>query len=131
MKAAYLLLGMAMALGAAALAGPGTRVRSPDSSVSAAGNQYSSSTDETDRREKSMTYDKDSGRVTTTVRNGNNFASVTQSGDPGSVVKQVETRPGYTKLEQHSGTSRSVVVQSSDPADLPLDQFSRAFRELF
>ena len=94
MKAAYLILGSAMALGAAALAGPS--LRSPDSRVRAADIRPPSSTDETDGREKSVTDDKGSGRVTTTVRNGGNFASVTQSGDPESVVKQVETRPGYT-----------------------------------
>jgi len=123
MKTAYLILGTVIALSAAALAGSGMTVRSPDS-------VHPSTAAAADSREKNMTYDKDTGWVTT-VRNGENFASVTQSGDPGDVVKRVETRPGYTKLEQRSGTSRSVIVQSSDPADLPLDQFPRAFRDLF
>src|SRR5687768_5875966 len=57
--------------------------------------------------------------ITTTVRNGNSFATVTQSGDPASVSRKVEKRPGYTRIEQNSGNSRSVVVQSSNPADLP------------
>ncbi len=124
MKTAYLILGTVIALSAAALAQSGITVRSPDS-------VHPSTAAAADSREKSMTYDRGSGRVTTTVRNGDNFATVTQSGDPESVVKRVETRPGYTKLEQRSGTSRSVIVQSNDPADLPLDQFPRAFRDLF
>jgi hypothetical protein len=57
--------------------------------------------------------------VTTTVRNGNSLATVTQSGDPATVTRKVEKRPGYTRIEQNSGNSRSVVVQSSNPADLP------------
>ena len=130
MKPAYLILGTALALSAAALAGPGSTARSPDSSVSATQSGHPGKAAETNRKDDSMA-DEDSGQVTTTVRNGDNLASVTQSGDPGGVVKRVETRPGYTKLEQRSGNSRSVIVQSNDPADLPLDQFPRAFRELF
>ena len=56
--------------------------------------------------------------VTTTVRNGDSVATVTQSGDPATTVKKVEKRPGYTRLEQKSGNSSSVVVQSQSPADL-------------
>ena len=59
--------------------------------------------------------------VTTTVRNGNSVATVTQSGDPATTVKKVEKRPGYTRIEQQSGNSRSVVVQSQNPADWPKD----------
>jgi hypothetical protein len=61
--------------------------------------------------------------ATTTVRNGNNFATVTQSGDPATTVKKVEKRPGYTRIEQQTGNSRSVIVQSSDPADMPKMDF--------
>jgi len=78
-----------------------------------------------------MTQDRNSGQVTTTVRNGNNLVSVTQSGDPTDVVRRVEKRAGYTKLEQRSGNSRSVIVQSNNPADLPLDQIPPVFRDLF
>ena len=56
---------------------------------------------------------------TTTVTNGNNFASVTQSGDPATTTRKIEKRPGYTRIEQQSGGNRSVVVQSNDPADMP------------
>ena len=28
-------------------------------------------------------------------------------------------RPGYTRIEQHNGNSRSVIVQSDNPADMP------------
>ena len=56
---------------------------------------------------------------TTTVTNGNNSATVTQSGDPATTTRKVEKRPGYTRIEQQSGGSRSVVVQSNDPADMP------------
>jgi hypothetical protein len=60
----------------------------------------------------------DDKTVTTTVRNGNSIATVTQSGDPATTVKKVEKRPGYTRIEQQTGNSRSVVVQSSNPADM-------------
>ena len=63
----------------------------------------------------------DDKTVTTTVRNGNSVATVTQSGDPATTVKKVEKRPGYTRIEQQSGNSRSVVVQSQNPADWPKD----------
>ena len=130
MKAAYLILGTAIALSAVALAGPGTTVQSPDSSVSATQSGRPGKAAETDRKDNAMAPEN-SGRVTTTVRNGDSLASVTQSGDPATVERHVEKRPGCTKLEQRSGNSRSVIVQSNDPADLPLDQFPRAFRELF
>ena len=57
--------------------------------------------------------------VTTTIRNGNNSATVTQSGDPATTVKKVEKRPGYTRIEQHNRNSRTVIVQSDNPADMP------------
>jgi hypothetical protein len=130
MKTAYLILGTAIALSAAALAGPGTTVRRPDSLAGAAHSASTSKGTDTGR-EDSMIQDRNSGQVTTTVRNGNNLASVTQSGDPTDVVRRVEKRAGYTKLEQRSGNSRSVIVQSNNPADLPLDQIPPVFRDLF
>jgi hypothetical protein len=130
MKAAYLVLGTALALSAAALAGPRSETRSPDS-VPATQSERLDKAAEADRKDRGMTQEESSGQVTTTVRNGDSFASVTQSGDPATVERHIEKRPGYTKLEQRSGSSRSVIVQSDDPADLPLDQFPRAFRELF
>jgi hypothetical protein len=57
--------------------------------------------------------------VTTTIRNGHSVSSVTQSGDPAKATKHVEKRPGYTRIEQHSGGNHSVVVQSTNPADMP------------
>ena len=56
--------------------------------------------------------------VTTTVRNGNSVSSVSQSGDPAKASKRVEKRPGYTRIEQHSGGNHSTVIQSTDPADV-------------
>ena len=56
---------------------------------------------------------------TITVTDGNNVASVTQSGDPATTTRKIEKRPGYTRIEQQSGGNRSVVVQSSNPADMP------------
>ena len=61
--------------------------------------------------------------VSTTIRNGNSTATVTQSGDPATTVKKIEKRPGYTRIEQNTGNSRSVVVQSSNPADM--DEFEK------
>jgi hypothetical protein len=62
---------------------------------------------------------KEDTMVTTTIRNGNSVSSVTQSGDPAKVTKHVEKRPGYTRIEQKSGGNHSVVVQSTNPADMP------------
>jgi hypothetical protein len=60
---------------------------------------------------------------TTTVRNGGNFASVTQSGDPAQAEVHVETKPGYTKIFRRSGGNTTVVTQSTTgqikPEDLP------------
>ncbi len=72
--------------------------------------------------------------TTTRVHNGNNRASISQSGGAGPVTKRVETRPGYTRIEQKSGGNHSVVVQSSDPADLrglpQLQHFPKELRDL-
>jgi hypothetical protein len=62
---------------------------------------------------------KEDPMVTTTIRNGNSVSSVTQNGDPAKATKHVEKRPGYTRIEQHSGGNHSVVVQSTNPADRP------------
>lgn len=82
-----------------------------------------------------MASHADDKSVSTTVRNGNSIASVTQSGDPASATRTIEKRPGYTRIEQKSGNSRSVVVQSQNPTDMPdLDAFppelQRMFKEL-
>ena len=69
----------------------------------------------------------DARAETTTVTNGNNFASVTQSGDPATTTRKVEKRPGYTRIEQKSGGNRSVVVQSNDPADMPRMKMPKNF----
>ncbi|MDQ3813903.1 MAG: hypothetical protein M3347_08125 [Armatimonadota bacterium] len=128
MKAAYLILATALALGAAALAEPGSPTRNPDGN-DATQSGRSGRTAETDRTDDVATREA-SGQVTTTVRNGDNLASVTQSGDPGRVVRRVEAKPGYTKVEQRSGNSRSVIVQSNDPAGMPLDKVPPALRDL-
>ena len=62
---------------------------------------------------------KENTMVTTTIRNGNSVSSVTQSGDPAKTTRHVEKRPGYTRIEQHSAGNHSVVVQSTNPADMP------------
>lgn len=73
--------------------------------------------------------------ISTTVRNGNSVATVTQSGDPATANRTVEKRPGYTKIEQQSGNSHSVVIQSTNPADFPampgLDALPPDLRRLF
>ena len=72
--------------------------------------------------------------VTTTVRNGTSISSVSQSGDPATATKRVEKRPGYTRIEQHSGGNHSVVIQSTDPADLGqvpgLERLPKELRDL-
>src|SRR5689334_23922200 len=57
--------------------------------------------------------------ATTTIRNGHSVSSITQSGDPAKVTRHVEKRPGYTRIEQQSGGNHSVVVRSTNPADMP------------
>lgn len=125
MKAAYLILGAALALSAAAIAGPGSTDRVSDSSAPHDSGKPGKAA-ENGRMEDRL--DERSDRVTTTVRNGDNYASVTQSGDPETVVRRVEKRPGYTRLEQRSGNSHAVVVQSDDVADLR-DKFRDFFRQ--
>ncbi|MGV7213077.1 hypothetical protein [Bradyrhizobium sp. UFLA05-112] len=53
---------------------------------------------------------------TTSVNNGSNSATITQSGDPSKTEKQVKTAPGYTSIEQHSGGNSATIVQRSNPA---------------
>ena len=53
---------------------------------------------------------------TTSVNNGNNAATITQSGDPAKTEKQVKTAPGYTSIEQHSGGNSATIIQRSNPA---------------
>jgi hypothetical protein len=71
------------------------------------------------------------GETSTTVRNGNNIATITQSGDRATTVRKVVKRPGYTRIEQKSGNNSSVIVQSSGPVAMPHmdDKFSREFLE--
>jgi hypothetical protein len=52
---------------------------------------------------------------TTSVNNGSNSATVTQSGDPSKTEKRIETRPGYTSIEQHSGGNSATIIQRSKP----------------
>lgn len=52
---------------------------------------------------------------TTTVNNGSNSATITQSGDPSKTEKQVKTGPGYTSIEQHSGGNSAMIIQRSKP----------------
>jgi hypothetical protein len=52
---------------------------------------------------------------TTSVNNGSNSATITQSGDPFKTEKQVKTGPGYTSIEQHSGGNSAMIIQRSKP----------------
>ncbi|MGJ4994185.1 hypothetical protein ACQR0Z_07235 [Bradyrhizobium sp. HKCCYLS3077] len=56
---------------------------------------------------------------TTSIRNGSNSASVTQSGGAATTDKKVETRSGYTRIEQHSGGNSATIVQRSGPVTPP------------
>jgi hypothetical protein len=56
-----------------------------------------------------------SNNVRTKVKNGGNAAVVVQSGDPASAQVQIEQRPGYTRIEQHSANNNATIIQS-DPA---------------
>lgn len=49
--------------------------------------------------------------VNSRVKNGGNTAMVVQSGDPGSAKVRIDQRPGYTRIEQHSGTNSATVIQ--------------------
>ena len=127
MKAAYLFFGAALALSAAGVAGPGSTEQASDSSRGAPQDGGKpGKVAENSRTEDRM--NERSGQATTTVRNGDNYTSVTQSGDPETVVRRVEKRPGYTRLEQRSGGSHAVVIQSDDVADLR-DKFREFFRQ--
>jgi DNA-binding phage protein len=52
---------------------------------------------------------------TTSVNNGSNSASISQSGDPAKTDKRLETRPGYTHLEQRNGGNSATIIQQSKP----------------
>jgi len=52
---------------------------------------------------------------TTSVNNGSNSATITQSGDPSKIEKQVKTGPGYTSIEQHSRGNSAMIIQRSKP----------------
>src|SRR3954470_13736644 len=100
MKTAYLVLGTAIALSAAALAGSGPPARGPDGSVETTHNAHPDAAAETGRRDDGMAQGDDSGRVTTTVRNGGNLASVTQSGNPEPDENRSEKRHRHTPRER-------------------------------
>lgn len=52
---------------------------------------------------------------TTSVTNGGNSATITQSGDPSKTQKQIERRPGHTEIYQRNGSNSSVIIQDSNP----------------
>src|SRR3954454_24500961 len=113
MKMTTLVLAGAVSLGmAVAVAGPATAPQAEGS----AGATHEEPVRAPSARAGDLIRNDDRGeQVTTTVRNGDNFASVTQSGDPDDVERRVEKRPGYTRLEQRRGSSRPVLVQKHDP----------------
>ena len=130
MKTAYLVLGTAIALSAAALAGSGPPARGPDGSVETThdaprrgGRDWPHGRRHGPRRH--------SGRVTTTVRNGDNFASVTQSGNPETDVKADREAARLHPAGAAQRKRSAVIVQSNNVADLPLDKIPPAFREFF
>jgi hypothetical protein len=53
---------------------------------------------------------------TSSVNNGSNSANITQSGDPSKTEKRVDTRPGYTHIEQHNGGNSATIIQRSTPS---------------
>ena len=52
---------------------------------------------------------------TTSVNSGSNSANITQSGDPAKTDKRVDTRPGYTHIEQRNGGNSATIIQRSKP----------------
>lgn len=52
---------------------------------------------------------------TTSVQNGTNSATVTQSGDPADTHKSVGRAPGRTRIEQRNGSNSATIVQDSNP----------------
>lgn len=52
---------------------------------------------------------------TTSVTNGGNSATITQSGDPSKTQKHIERRPGHTEIFQRNGSNSSVIIQDNTP----------------
>lgn len=68
---------------------------------------------------------------TTIVRNGNSVAIITQSGDPAKTVERIEKEPGRTVIYRRSGGNTTIVTQSSDMTELPLEDLPLWMREFF
>jgi hypothetical protein len=60
---------------------------------------------------------------TTTVTNGGNTATITQSGDPSRTQKRIERAPGHTAIYQRNGGNSSMIIQDSGAAapGMPVD----------
>ncbi len=55
------------------------------------------------------------GTTETRVANGGNTAIVLQSGGRMPAQVQIERRPGYTRIEQHSGNNSATIIQMDAP----------------
>ncbi|PJG51245.1 hypothetical protein CVM73_32020 [Bradyrhizobium forestalis] len=52
---------------------------------------------------------------TTSVDNGSNSATITQSGDPSKTDRQVRIGPGYSSIEQRNGSNSAIIIQRTTP----------------
>lgn len=74
----------------------------------------------------------DTSQSRTIIVEGENGTSVImQSGEPANAELRVEHAPGRTTIYSRSGGNSSVVTQSNDPADLPLESLPPELKELF
>jgi hypothetical protein len=71
----------------------------------------------------------DDSSSSTIIRNGDNVAVVTQSGDPSEVIEHVVREPGRTIITRKSGGNTTIVTQGSGPVDI--DTLPPQLRELF
>jgi hypothetical protein len=55
--------------------------------------------------------------TTGTAANSGNTAIVVQSGGRKPAEVQIERRPGYTRIEQHSGNNSATIIQMDAPPE--------------
>ena len=55
------------------------------------------------------------GETTNVINNGNNTASISQSGDPANAQVDIERSPGRTKMYQKNGGNSALIIQNSNP----------------
>ncbi len=54
----------------------------------------------------------------TQVKNGGNSATVVQNGVSNPAQVHIVRRPGYTRIEQHSGNNSATIIQMTPAAGL-------------